>query len=246
MDVLGIKNPSFDIRVEENLDLEHKIKMLDIMVTLLQTISSIHDRGLVHSDIKPENIILEPKTNELLLIDFGESDTNGTIHVNEQGEPTPIGTPYYMDLHATEGTSRPQSDYHAFVILGHQLLTGYLPGNIGRAKMPMAAMLAGMQFKDKCTEILNAHYKTPEAKAQAPIFECLLNDLVSKIDDLPTNPKLRENVVEKLNHIKSNLEGKLKLEHILKNLVSKAMNNTEQTKELISKLEGIQSELKSN
>ena len=48
---------------------EEEIKT--IMRQILYGIEYIHSKGYMHRDIKPENFIINPKTLELKMIDFG-------------------------------------------------------------------------------------------------------------------------------------------------------------------------------
>lgn len=192
-------NHLFTIEDEKSMPPHDKIETIDIMIPLLEAISSIHDQGLVHRDIKPQNIIWNSTTKQLQLIDFGVScniDTKSTC-----------GTPAYMDNYAFNGIAKPQSDYHEFVVTAHELLTGFRPSTLDKSNI-IAIALASENFNTDC--------KNTETDIEnAPIFECLLNDVVSKIDELPNNPELREAVVKKLNHIKSKLES----EESVKNFV---------------------------
>jgi casein kinase II subunit alpha len=41
------------------------------MYQILVSILGCHQRGIMHRDVKPHNIIINPQTKELTLIDFG-------------------------------------------------------------------------------------------------------------------------------------------------------------------------------
>jgi len=59
-----------------NILLTHKFSIkesLDIAYTLTKTVRYLHDKGIIHADINPKNIIYNKKTKELQIIDFGLS-----------------------------------------------------------------------------------------------------------------------------------------------------------------------------
>jgi serine/threonine protein kinase len=43
----------------------------DFMVQLVNTVRQVHEAGVVHLDIKDENVLLDLDTGQLELIDFG-------------------------------------------------------------------------------------------------------------------------------------------------------------------------------
>lgn len=51
-----------------DLTIEEK---LNIMIDISKAIKIIHNRGFIHNDIKPENILLDMETKQIKLIDFG-------------------------------------------------------------------------------------------------------------------------------------------------------------------------------
>ena len=55
----------------ENLTVEEKRK-------IIQQLETIHSYGVLHNDIAPRNILLEPKSQRFFFIDFGLSEFVGT------------------------------------------------------------------------------------------------------------------------------------------------------------------------
>jgi serine/threonine protein kinase len=66
---------------------------------LLAAIADLHDAGIVHGDIKPENILLT-RQGQLKLIDFGISQAFGQTVVDKTG--TFAGSPEWMSPEAFE------------------------------------------------------------------------------------------------------------------------------------------------
>ncbi len=49
------------------------LEMLEIGVLLARALSELHAQRIVHRDVKPSNVVYQPSTHELVLIDFGLS-----------------------------------------------------------------------------------------------------------------------------------------------------------------------------
>ncbi len=64
--------------------------VLHIFLSIARAIAYAHSKGVIHQDIKPENIILG-KFGEILLIDWGSA-----FRVSDVKEKSPQGTPLYM------------------------------------------------------------------------------------------------------------------------------------------------------
>ena len=89
---------------------------------VLSALSYVHDRKLIHLDIKPTNIMLS-MNNSIKLVDFGISQDKTSV-VNDK----PIGSPAYMSPEQVEGKDVDfQSDIYSTGIAMFELLTGSLP-----------------------------------------------------------------------------------------------------------------------
>ncbi|CAA9354830.1 MAG: Serine/threonine protein kinase, partial [uncultured Gemmatimonadaceae bacterium] len=86
-----------------------------------------HESGVVHRDVKPENIFLEEGTGRALLADFGiarslDSDHSLTMAGSAIGTPTYM-SPEQIDGHTVDG----RSDLYSLGLVGWEMLAGERP-----------------------------------------------------------------------------------------------------------------------
>src|SRR5215217_230844 len=88
-----------------------------------------HERGVVHRDIKPDNILIDGQSGRPMVTDFGiaRAVSEGDSRLTATG--IAIGTPTYMspEQAAGERTIDGRSDLYSLGILGYQMLTGEPP-----------------------------------------------------------------------------------------------------------------------
>jgi serine/threonine protein kinase len=100
-----------------------------ILIDAAGALAAAHSVGLIHRDIKPDNIMLEGPERRVLLMDFGIAKMLRNTDVTLTGTGVLIGTPLYMSPEQGSGDKDvdQRSDIYSVGIVAYHMLTGKPP-----------------------------------------------------------------------------------------------------------------------
>ncbi len=137
-----------------------KRQICELVMKTCKAVAYAHQRGVIHRDIKPTNILVDGEGNPRLL-DFGLARLAGD-YADEQPQMTEagevMGTPSYMSPEQTLG--RPEeldirTDVYSIGVLFYELLTGTLPYRTDRTR-PLESLRTIREYVPKRPSAVNA------------------------------------------------------------------------------------------
>ena len=143
--------------------------VVKILVEVTDALTYAHERGVVHRDIKPDNVLLSGR--HALVTDFGVakalSEATGRQQLTTAG--VALGTPAYMapEQAAAEPNVDHRADLYAVGVLGYELLTSRPPFT-GRSSQEVLAAHMTHQPEPLC-----ARRPACPAGLEAVIMRCL-------------------------------------------------------------------------
>lgn len=103
---------------------------LEIALLLLDCLIEIHEKGIIHKDINPSNILYGRDSNKVMLIDFGISTKLSKEQAADNPDMLTEGSLPYMSPEQTGRINRyvdSRSDLYSFGIVLYELLSGAVP-----------------------------------------------------------------------------------------------------------------------
>jgi len=131
-------------------------------------LAAAHEVGVIHRDIKPQNIIIEP-TGGLKVMDFGIARLTQEHGMTSTG--TVVGTPDYMSPEQSRGVTLDfRSDIYSTGVVLYELFTGTLPFE---GDTPLAVVLKHVQENPPSPQAKNPKI---DPKIAAIILRCMQKD----------------------------------------------------------------------
>lgn len=119
------RQPTTDAERTSRLTAQRQERLESALKQLAIGLNALHEAGVLHSDIKPSNVLMT-KEGRLVLLDFGLA---AEIRKHDAGERRTVqGTPLYMAPEQAAGGSLTRaSDWYAVGVILYEVLTGRFP-----------------------------------------------------------------------------------------------------------------------
>ena len=114
--------------LKDVLDLNTKLSIQEAISVMLQLTSALqyaHAHGVIHRDVKPQNLFIMPD-GLIKLGDFGIAESENVV--DEEATKDIIGSVHYLAPEISSGKqASPQSDIYAAGVTFFELITGHVP-----------------------------------------------------------------------------------------------------------------------
>lgn len=159
-------------------------EMLYYTRQLCEALALAHERGVIHRDIKPQNLLLSADGTTIKVTDFGVAKVG---HADPHAEHTRVGTDLYAppehNPNADDASTRERltcsADVYSLAKTIYAAMTGRAPRQF--ARMPIAELppeLAGKPWGPRLLEILKRATASPVAD-RYPSVEAFYDELVA-------------------------------------------------------------------
>ncbi len=133
-----------------------KEEAVDIMKQLCSAIAEAHKRGIIHRDIKPQNVIVKAD-GTIKVLDFGIALAKGSMQLTQANNV--MGSVHYLAPELAKGESASvQSDIYALGIVLFEMLTGDVP-----FKAESAVQVALMHMRNEIPDVRSINPTVPQS-----------------------------------------------------------------------------------
>lgn len=132
------------------------LEAIDTMKQLTSAVSEAHKRGIIHRDIKPQNIIVK-SDGSLKILDFGIATAKGSVQLTQANNV--MGSVHYLAPELAKGESASfQSDIYALGVVFYEMLVGDVP-----FKADQAVQIALKHMREPFPSVCKANPNVPQS-----------------------------------------------------------------------------------
>jgi len=117
------------ITLREHIKRSHPLgqeELLAITADLAEILGYLHQRGIVHRDVKPDNVMIQNGDRKVILADFGLAKKLDTTTVTSDGKV--MGSPHYFSPEQAKGEAvDARSDIYSLGITIFEMASGIVP-----------------------------------------------------------------------------------------------------------------------
>lgn len=133
-----------------------KEEAVDIIRQLVSATAEAHRRGIIHRDIKPQNVMVKAD-GSVKMLDFGIALAKGSMQLTQANNV--MGSVHYLAPELAHGkAATPRSDIYALGIVLFEMLTGDVP-----FKAESAVQVALMQMRNEFPDMRSINPTIPQA-----------------------------------------------------------------------------------
>jgi formylglycine-generating enzyme required for sulfatase activity/serine/threonine protein kinase len=165
-------------------------------------LQAAHETGIIHRDVKPENLMILEKSGRVKVMDFGTAQGGGTEETKLTRHGVSFGTPFYMSPEQFQGADKVdvRSDVYSLAVVLYNLVAGRVPfydtnpfslaKKIEQERPPLPSQFRPGLYPPLEAIILKGMAKNPADRYQGMVeFERALGQFIEKFS-LPS-PKTR-------------------------------------------------------
>jgi len=165
-------------------------------------VSHAHDKGVLHLDLKPENIMLQllsDGTEVVKIVDFGIAKIKNSVGATSTLNTVPIGTVAYMSPEQSQRGERltAASDVYSMAVVACEMITGERPVQAAPASLKPIALPTSLSAKARKIIARALSFEAKDRYQSAKQFgddlaEALLNDKQNGLKDLSLRRPLKK------------------------------------------------------